>query len=565
MPNSPSDASILTNLLDGTETITAVILPDGTMSKICRYGSEFVGYTEQEIASEPYFWSRFVSSDEREKVTDIIAKAKKGEVVAKFQTPWLSKYGEPRTFNWTNTLVQDCNGEMEYLLVVGIEAMASPRQAPNTRTSPDASSVDSPRSQAGDSQTIDHEGSEEGVSVPASKEIILEADITESKESLTYDISELLNDERNRLIFDHLTGEVHVWELVRHDDGTIKTWKLVYVNLPALNSWGRSSLEEIKGKTTDEIFGDGATDHYLDVVTKIVTEGTPHTFHDYFPNLAKHFQFTSISLGEYFVTTGSDITKLIEDQQRIEKDNVELELRVQERTAELKRSNQDLEDFAYVASHDLRAPLRKVTAFIDLLLEKVDSEDDEVSDLQQRILRNVDSMRKLIDDLLIYARANYGDTTSDLVDLNNIVSNVLEMNSTIIEEENAVVEASDLPEVNGNQTHFTQLFQNLITNAICYRSVERKPHIIISAEKLSDHWLIKVRDNGRGISKESLEAIFKPFVRLGGVGGSKNAENNTGLGLAICQRIVGRLGGSIACDSELGVGTEFKITLPLCA
>ena len=127
-------------------------------------------------------------------------------------------------------------------------------------------------------------------------------------------ISELLNDKKTLLIFEHLTVEIHLWEIVRNDEGDIVTWKLVYANPPALKTWGQSSLEEIKGLTTDEIFGEGATKHYMHVVSKIINEGTPYSFQDYFPNIDKHFEFTSVPLGDYFITTGSDITEIVKKQ-----------------------------------------------------------------------------------------------------------------------------------------------------------------------------------------------------------------------------------------------------------
>ena len=112
-----------------------------------------------------------------------------------------------------------------------------------------------------------------------------------------------------RNLFGHMTEEVHFWKLVRDENGQIKTWSLVDANPPSLMTWGRT-LEEVRGKTTDEIFGPGATEHYLPVIQKIMTEGVPYTFEDYFPNLDKHFRFTSVPLGEHFITTGADITSI---------------------------------------------------------------------------------------------------------------------------------------------------------------------------------------------------------------------------------------------------------------
>jgi PAS domain S-box-containing protein len=113
-----------------------------------------------------------------------------------------------------------------------------------------------------------------------------------------------------RNLFTYMAEEVHFWQVVRDDAGRIKTWRLVDANPPTLKTWGRSSVGEIMGKTTDEIFGPGATDHYMPVVQKIMTEGIPYSFDDYFPNIDKYFRFTSVPLGDYFITTGADITNI---------------------------------------------------------------------------------------------------------------------------------------------------------------------------------------------------------------------------------------------------------------
>jgi len=120
-----------------------------------------------------------------------------------------------------------------------------------------------------------------------------------------------------RNLFDNMTEEVHFWKLVRDEAGRIKTWTLVDANPPALKTWGRKSVEEIRGKTMDEIFGHGATDHYMPLVQKVMTQGVPHVFEDFFPNLDKYFRFTTVPLGDYFITTGADITQLKKDQESL--------------------------------------------------------------------------------------------------------------------------------------------------------------------------------------------------------------------------------------------------------
>lgn len=126
------------------------------------------------------------------------------------------------------------------------------------------------------------------------------------------------SEEKYRNLFVNMAEEVHYWQLVQQADGHIKTWRLVDANPPALKSWQRQNLEEIRGRTADEIFGPGATEHYRAIVEKITTEGRPHSFEDYFPHLQKYFRFTSVPFGDYFITTGADITssKLAEETLR---------------------------------------------------------------------------------------------------------------------------------------------------------------------------------------------------------------------------------------------------------
>ena len=118
-----------------------------------------------------------------------------------------------------------------------------------------------------------------------------------------------------RTLFDNMAEEVHFWRLVRDEAGEIMTWRLVSANPPALKTWGFGSLKEIEGKTTDEIFGPGATEHYMPMVQQIMSEGVADSYEDYFPNLDKHFRFTSVPLGEYFITTGADITAVKKSEQ----------------------------------------------------------------------------------------------------------------------------------------------------------------------------------------------------------------------------------------------------------
>jgi light-regulated signal transduction histidine kinase (bacteriophytochrome) len=228
------------------------------------------------------------------------------------------------------------------------------------------------------------------------------------------------------------------------------------------------------------------------------------------------------------------------------------------RTAEdLARSNKDLEQFAYVASHDLKEPLRMVTGFMSLLKNrcqgKLDAKSDEyiafASDGAAR-------MQRLIDDLLVYSRAGRGEIT-ERTDIGGVLERVLASLTVSIQESAAAVTHDPLPTIACNPLELTQVFQNLIGNAIKFRE-ERQPEIHVAAQRQAGDWLFTVRDNGIGIDPQFADRIFMIFQRLH----TREQYPGTGIGLAICKKIVERHGGRIWMESEPGKGSTFCFTIP---
>ncbi|MBA2505193.1 MAG: PAS domain S-box protein [Thermoleophilaceae bacterium] len=240
-----------------------------------------------------------------------------------------------------------------------------------------------------------------------------------------------------------------------------------------------------------------------------------------------------------------------------ERKRIEAELTA--RAEALARSNADLEQFAYIASHDLSAPLRVVSGFATLLQRRYEGQLDEDADTYiKHVVSGVDQMQALIDDLLAYSRVRRGQEEPRVpVDTETVVQGVLATLGEDIREHGVVVTTGELPEVRGVPSQVLQLFQNLIGNAVKFRDGDT-PEVEVGAERLGEMWSFVVRDNGIGIDAEDSERIFKMFERLQ----SARDTRGTGIGLAICQRIVEGHGGTIAAAPAPGGGSVFSFTLP---
>jgi len=230
---------------------------------------------------------------------------------------------------------------------------------------------------------------------------------------------------------------------------------------------------------------------------------------------------------------------------------------LQQANLELIRSNQELEQFASIVSHDLRDPLWKIKAYAELLAEDYQGQLDEIADQYINYITNsVTRMELLIQDLLTYSRVNRDNSEIIPVDLNTVLVQTLNDLSLTIEANQAQITADPLPIVAANPRKMGQLFQNLISNALKFRR-DIPPQIHISAQSHNDFWLITVSDNGIGIQPEYADRVFEIFQRLH----SRSQYLGTGIGLAICRKIVECQGGKIWLESEFGQGTTFYFTL----
>lgn len=225
---------------------------------------------------------------------------------------------------------------------------------------------------------------------------------------------------------------------------------------------------------------------------------------------------------------------------------------------EIQRSQRELEQFAYTASHDLQAPVRRVMKFLELLqLDLKETMTERSQDYINRAMKSANHMSQLIQALLEFAKIGGSQQSFELVDLNLLLKEVMIQLEVLISTTGAKIEYGVLPTISGNRMCLMQLFQNLLSNALKFRS-DKPPCIRISAKLKGSTWILTVQDNGVGIPFESLERVFGLFQRVD----NETKAEGTGIGLALCKKIVDLHAGRIWVDSEEGVGTAFQMTFP---
>jgi light-regulated signal transduction histidine kinase (bacteriophytochrome) len=272
----------------------------------------------------------------------------------------------------------------------------------------------------------------------------------------------------------------------------------------------------------------------------------------------------AINLGAFaFVEKLSDPHELLRYvhaacRERIHGYASDLEAAVRQRTEELARSNSELEDFAYTVAHDLRSPLLTISGFSQILREDYRSRlDQDADEYLAHIHEAVTRMTRLIEDLLNYARVGRNQEPFQSVCLEEVLAQVKGNLEGAIRANQAQVRSLGLPCVQGNPTQLVQLLQNLIGNAIKFRGQDL-PVVTISAQPDGDQSIVSVEDNGIGVEREHFEKVFQLFQRVHG----GDPRSGTGIGLAVCKKIVQRHGGRIWLESQPGRGTTFFLTLP---
>ncbi|MEZ0607048.1 ATP-binding protein [Fibrella sp. WM1] len=368
------------------------------------------------------------------------------------------------------------------------------------------------------------------------------------------------------------------------------------VNQPMLRIWGKD--ESVMGQPIHEVMPELAGQPFLDLLRRVYDTGESYhqaetrarvvvegQWQESWFNFAYNPVYAPDGSIYGVLNTATDVTTQVvalrASEQRYRRLSEELEKRVIQRTQELnlanqdlKRSNENLQQFAYIASHDLQEPLRKIQSFGDLVLKQTAAPlDDQSRFMLQRMIEAGNRMSVLVNDLLTFSRVKTRQEAFKLVSLQKIVARVLDTLDLAMEQVGASIHLQALPRINGDEMQLGQLFQNLLSNALKFAADGRKPVISITVEELertalpatvspSSHaqrfYQINVVDNGIGFDTKYLDRIFQVFQRLHG----KNQYTGTGIGLAICQRVVENHGGAITAQSQPGQGATFIVYLP---
>lgn len=269
--------------------------------------------------------------------------------------------------------------------------------------------------------------------------------------------------------------------------------------------------------------------------------------------------FLFVFLGLFRTSIIAPYESLEKATEELRKSRDELELRVQERTTELSKSNAELEHFAYVASHDLKSPLTTISGYLQLLKEERElSKDPQAINFVTTALNNSRRMQEMIDSLLARSRMRKAEVPLSPVDMNSVVDQARSNLEAAIADTGTVLSVGPLPKLPADEPQMIQLFQNLIDNAIKYRGKAR-PRIEVNAHRENSEWIFAVRDNGIGFDMKEADRLFKMYERLD----TSNERPGTGIGLSTCKRIVEYHKGRIWAESMPNKGSTFYFSIPI--
>lgn len=332
-----------------------------------------------------------------------------------------------------------------------------------------------------------------------------------------------------------------------------QNWTVTYWNSEAENMLMKERAF-ILGKNIWEVFPEAKDLKFFSCLDQAVKDQKPIRFEEYFPPLKLWLDLSAFP-SEDGVTV---YFRNVNDRKAAEEQMLDLNQTLEQKAQELAESNAELEQFAFVASHDLQEPLRMVTSFLQQLEKKYGNVLDKkgiqyLNYASDGAIR----MRQIILDLLEFSRIGRIEYQHERINLNELMIEISRINHTVLEEKQALLTWDSLPEIKGEKGPIFQLFQNFISNGLKYQKESVRPMVHISSKALKDSWEFTISDNGIGIAEEYQNKVFEIFQRLH----RKDEYSGTGIGLAICKKIVEKYGGTIRIESEEGKGSHFIFTL----
>ncbi|MFA9415369.1 ATP-binding protein [Natrinema sp. HArc-T2] len=515
-------------VLNAIDDIFYVLDPDGTLHRWNESLCEITGYSDSDVASMTAL--DFIDSNDHERVTSAIAEGfETGSV--QLEATLRTSAGEQLPYEFAASRVETPGGEPA---LAGIGRDVSERMARE--------------------RELERRASQQQVVADLGQLALETDDLDELMHDASRQVATVLDTDYAKVLdLDDAGEELLLRQGVGWDDGLVGTATVAAVEA---NSQAAYTLKQDRPIVVEDLETDGRfsgpallTDH--DVRSGISTIIGP--VDDPWGILATHDtepkRFTDEDVS--FVQSVANVLAETIERQQYRTDLEDL-------VVDLEESNKRLEQFAYAASHDLQEPLRMVSSYLQLIERRYGDElDDDGQEFLAFAVDGSERMREMIDGLLQYSRVETQGDPFEPVDLEAVLEDVRKNLQMKIDEHGAEITVEDLPRVEGDDGQLRQVFQNLLSNAIEY-SGEQSPRVHVSAERDGTTWTVSVADNGIGIDPDEQDRIFEVFQRLH----SRETHSGTGIGLALCERIIERHGGEIWVDSEPGEGATFSFTLP---
>jgi PAS domain S-box-containing protein len=541
------ERDFIAGVADTVGALVVVLDREGRIVRFNRQCEQTTGYASEEVEGQP-FWDPFLVPEEIEPVKAVFAQLTAGDFPGQHENYWLTKDGRRRLIAWSNTALVGADGNVEHVIATGIDV--TEHRAADEALLQASEELE----RRVERRTAELSAANERLTREVAERQRAEEALRDSQTALQRSNEELervLNtigdgvmvlDSGHRLV----RANRRICELLQYTEAELRGKDPSFWTHPESLSRMGQELEkrqrgEVSAYEAKYVRKDGSFFHGLATGVAILdAQGKP--------------------------AGAVGCIKDISDRKRAEQ-------QLAEQAEELARSNAELEQFAYVASHDLQEPLRKVRAFGDRLNAKFGGLlPEQGRDYLARMVNASERMQTLINDLLQYSRVTTKAQPFAPVDLNEIARQVVSDLELQVERQHGRIEVGSLPTIDADHTQLRQVLQNLIGNALKFRRQTEDPVVQVRGEVVpagemasgesaqsAELLQLTVEDNGIGFDRKHAERIFGVFQRLHG----RDAYEGTGMGLAICRKIAERHGGSLTADSAPGKGTTFTLTLPV--